>query len=1828
MIIGRRAHLPMFNFLCKRSAVARTKRHSQDNGQTFILESILTPSALLEIGEETPDLDAVELPIEQLDDLNLPETEASIPNIPLPQTVPEAELDELSFITLDNTTSAIDLSEIDFSDLDRSAGTTTTSFQSGVFTVGDFGQISVDFLFDGGAYKGELAIFSLEDLGEFDFSDTESTHDFIQIAAERALSDSEWGHILIADRTEGAKFSGLLGEQQDWNYGEYQGPKVFELNAGEDYGLMLVPNGRVKDVWGNPAIGGSRQPLFSMGTADPDDIFTSLQMVDLTGEGTKFTFEDLPVGGQSDLDYNDLIFQLKGATSELPSIEDAIGPEIEWIGDELVTEIIGYDSNVAPDSLQLGGEAFYTANEDIQVLGRVYDLDGFDDIARIDVQIRLEGGDWTDITPDDVTQFQIDAAGWATFNYSVVDDLDPGHYQLQTIAYDRAGAASDPVDHNFVVLSLPDSLPDSVKAAIERAIDLDSYDPETLAETTQWIVSVQTGHSPQALAAQVDADNLGSTFHIPNTYIWEFDPGSDPAVVAETLASLSAVEYAYPLVEIPWETQFAPNDSLFDDQWHLEKAHLPAAWDQSIVDAGQNLFRESSVVIGIVDDGIQHTHPDLQPNYRADLSRNFHEKEDGIYGSDPSPDSDNDDDNARSHGTSVAGVAAARGHNNETGIAGTAPTADIAGLRLPEDRSPDIVVADALSYLRNDIDIYNNSWKPNWYTPNSWEANLGNQVGQSIFALSAGANQGRDGLGNIYVFSGGNDGSRIGGLLQGNVNYNPLANSRYTIAVAAIDRHGVQATRSDQKIYSEPGAPLLVSAYSKGFSNGVEANAGIYTTNYLEADADPPDSDAGLPNGYTRNFGGTSPAAAMVSGVVALMLEANPTLTWRDVQHILVDTADRNDQDDDDWKKNGADYWVNHKYGFGAVNADNAVKEAATWKTVNPEVLITSGEKPVNQSISDGNTVEIPFEFTTDITLESLEVKVDIEHARRGDLDIVLVSPDGTESVLAANHQDLGDNYSNWLFTSMRHWGESSQGIWKLKITDKGENDMGGFWKAAKVNLYGTKPTVTLNVVDRDAKEGDNGAEFTVSRTGNTKHALDVFYTIDGSTAAVTADYSATGLDPSIQTGRIKIPVGKETASILITPADDSAAELTEYVYLALRENSAYEVGDAKRNFFYLWDNETPQIQVGLHDHRFNYASESGNEGYFRFRRLGDLAPELNVNYVIGGTAVLDTDYHAENLSGTAYFFPGQQEVGRTPTIVPIDDAVVDDGETVEVTVTAGAGYNIHSTAHTAILTIDDNDNKPTVKLEAIDSTASEFGDPGQFVISRTGDTMAPLTVNFSTLGAVKGVDYDLVSNGNPIGNSVTIPVGSENVTLELQPIDDNLAEPLETAYLRLARDSTYALSADPYEQSSVTIADNDAPKIEWLQQDGSAGYDRAHSIATDGQGNVYIAGSTSGDWDDLPGNNQGLHDAFWAKYDSDGNPVSGHQFGGSGHDTATSIAVDSDGTIYVLGLTDSFGSGRQDGFLAKYNSAGNPVWVSPLLLEDLPHFADAGYDVTAGKIAIDQDGIYLTGMAKGDLDTAAGENQHYGETDVFVARLDKGDGTLLGLGQFGTSAWDAVQDIAIDDVGDIYLAGYTRGDLSGTHQGETDVFVAKLKRSDLSVQWKQQLGTTAKDEAQSIAVDEHGSVYISGYTQGWLPGSTLGSNAGDADAFLARFNSDTGQRLWTQQLGTSTYDSATGVAVDQSGSIYVSGRTYSDLAGSHQGNADGWVIRYDSAGHRNLHWQLQPGTLAEDSVNDIAANSSGVYLAGITGGSFGDYDSDYDVANQGGEDVWLTRIA
>ncbi|WP_159783651.1 S8 family serine peptidase [Sodalinema gerasimenkoae] len=548
--------------------------------------------------------------------------------------------------------------------------------------------------------------------------------------------------------------------------------------------------------------------------------------------------------------------------------------------------------------------------------------------------------------------------------------------------------------------------------------------------------------------------------------------------------------------------QFGP---LFDQQWYIyndgQEGRTPRV-DLNLIDHDPNTsnvwddYTGEGVSISVVDTGIQATHENLIENYDFDPSGLTPPYD--LSEATPVPDPA-----GPAHGTAVAGIIS--GGQNGIGTTGVAFNSNITGFRFSDifDETGGIEANPANPLMRQAaFDISNNSWAPG----NPFVENFKTDP-ELEEALEVGITQGRDGLGTVFVWGAGNSREALGY----HANYNNLTNSRHTIAVAAIDGQGIAAP------YSSQGANLLVSAFGDG--DGDEIPGTIATTDFMEIEGynNPlnPENPDNTPNlNYTTSFDGTSAAAPMVSGVVGLMLEANPYLGHRDVQEILAYSARQNDPTHDDWQFNGAENWnggglhANHDYGFGLVDGHTAVRLAESWTLQNTWVDQPSQRTWVNEAslaessdaaveIPDGATISDSITLPEGLELQQTEIAVDVSHEAIEDLVITLTSPSGTESVLFDGSQletinlsidemgnpleapfaefrdnpqaftedpiaiELGERYQDGIdftFSSTFNWSETSEGEWTLTIED-GESGIGGTLNNWDLEVYGDEMT-------------------------------------------------------------------------------------------------------------------------------------------------------------------------------------------------------------------------------------------------------------------------------------------------------------------------------------------------------------------------------------------------------------------------------------------------------------------------------------------------------------------------------------------------------------------------------------------------------------------------------------------------------------------------------------------------------------------------------------------------------------------------------------------------
>lgn len=500
-------------------------------------------------------------------------------------------------------------------------------------------------------------------------------------------------------------------------------------------------------------------------------------------------------------------------------------------------------------------------------------------------------------------------------------------------------------------------------------------------------------------------------------------------------------------------------DPLFGAQWHLqntgqlgatpgEDAHVVPVWEQGFVGAGH--------LIAIVDDGLEIAHEDLAANVAPGLSFNY-----ANGSNDPTPPSlpfppPTSLDEIHGHGTSVGGVAAARGQNG-LGVSGAAPEARLVGYNFLGVGSPasEATLVDALTRNVAQVSVSNNSWGP------ALAGFLSPKSSAYLAAIQTGLASGRGGLGTIYMFAAGNSGSFCPGAVSpsdqtlfgyDNTNNSGLGQTMGVMYVAAVGSDGVVAD------YSTGGASVWISAHSQGNNGqaitttdrtGLEGYNPFFSGNYADLD-------------YTDTFNGTSAATPLASGVAALVLAARPSLSWRDLRVLLARTARQSDFGHPGWFANGAGHPFNHRYGFGLVDADAAVEAALGHQNL-PQLEQEAQTSSPFLAIPDANaagvsdTIAISGSGITEIEWVNVTFSA-ANHTYFADLRVVLESPAGTQCVLAWPHLLIdpddpctltapfsGMVYDDWVFATGACLDEGADGTWTLSVSDEAAGDVGTF---------------------------------------------------------------------------------------------------------------------------------------------------------------------------------------------------------------------------------------------------------------------------------------------------------------------------------------------------------------------------------------------------------------------------------------------------------------------------------------------------------------------------------------------------------------------------------------------------------------------------------------------------------------------------------------------------------------------------------------------------------------------------------------------------------------
>lgn len=482
-----------------------------------------------------------------------------------------------------------------------------------------------------------------------------------------------------------------------------------------------------------------------------------------------------------------------------------------------------------------------------------------------------------------------------------------------------------------------------------------------------------------------------------------------------------------------------PTDPKFPQQWYL---YNPSHGDLNVKEAWAQGFTGRGVVVTILDDGIEKDHPDLAKNYDPDASYDVNDR-------DPDPQPRYTQLNDNRHGTRCAGEVAAAANNGVCGV-GVAYNAKIGGVRMLDGEVTDVVEAQSLSLNSQHIHIYSASWGP--------EDDGKTVDGPAKLAKEAflqGVTEGRSGLGSIFVWASGN-----GGRERDSCNCDGYTNSIYTLSISSTTQYG------SVPWYSEACSSTLATTYSSGNLNEKQ----IVTTD--------------LRKKCTDSHTGTSASAPLAAGIIALALEANMNLTWRDMQHLVVRTSRPAHLITNDWRTNGVGRLVSHSYGYGLLDATAMVALAQNWTSMGPQhkcvINMLTEPRDIKNHLTFSRSVEACSgqpDFVS--SLEHVQARLTLSYNHRGNLAVHLISPLGTRStLLAPRPQDnSAEGFNDWAFMTTHSWDEDPRGEWTLEIENvAGLNDYGVLSQFTLI-LYGTGSSATDPSVSDYTRPSNNSCK-------------------------------------------------------------------------------------------------------------------------------------------------------------------------------------------------------------------------------------------------------------------------------------------------------------------------------------------------------------------------------------------------------------------------------------------------------------------------------------------------------------------------------------------------------------------------------------------------------------------------------------------------------------------------------------------------------------------------------------------------------------------------------
>ncbi|MDE0160647.1 MAG: S8 family serine peptidase [Acidimicrobiaceae bacterium] len=910
----------------------------------------------------------------------------------------------------------------------------------------------------------------------------------------------------------------------------------------------------------------------------------------------------------------------------------------------------------------------------------------------------------------------------------------------------------------------------------------------------------------------VPGDRTEPLGELPNAYLIRTVSDHETLQLADALAAESGVDSAVPNFytplargpeqqpnSYPGSTRGAQSrcrshkqypDALSGCLWHLDAGTAYRYYgrnpsiDINLGDVWATTMG-AGVTVALIDATWEAEHPDLRDN--VDTTRSHHWG--GHTGEDLTRESPY-------HGTAVAGVVAAR--DNSIGGRGVAPRATVVNYNYLDAQSTAHELT-ALTLNKATVAVYNMSYGFGdvariMRRGEGWRR-----------AVEEGLREGFGGKGSSYVKAAGNGAGRPGGDWATLEEEN---NHRGVIAVCAVNIYGVSTA------YSEDGPSLWICAPSND-SRG--ASPGILTT-------------IGKTD-YTDRFGGTSAAAPIVSGVIALMRSANADLTWRDVKIILANTAQQNDATHTGWvtgaNKYGSStekYSFNYEYGFGTVDAAAAVQAASNW-TLLPAELSTEVSSSTAVSLPrNGHEIELTADVTTDIDfVEHVTIAIEADIYDMRDYRWTLVSPSGTESLLSPQHVGSGcvDTGCSWTgtmhFGSSKHLGEAGSGAWKIKVR-RHMPDLtvcdNGYWfynslcrdlrkydqqiESFKLVVFGHKTESGQAVrLAADPLSVTEGGEVSLDvRVDGAAPTTDLvlplrFTDIDTTPpGAAGADYAALA--------SITIPAGATSATANLATTQDTVYEGDETftvglgampsgfkrdgvpVTVTIADDDPLPVVTLKSSSATVTEGDSVSITAGL--------SNPSAEAVTLDVGAAPVAPAVAGDGALSATTALTIEAGATDSTGTVTFAASDDDLYQLSTAT---------AKKFTISATAGGGRGVADPASITV-TIDDDESKPEVTIAA--GAGVTEGSDATFTLTATPKPAGDLAVNVAV--TVSG-DYGVAAGAR----TVTIPT-SGTATLTLATTGDLVDEPDGSITVTIGAGADYTPSSTA--TATVDVADDD----------------------------------------------------------------------------------------------------------------------------------------------------------------------------------------------------------------------------------------------------------------------------------------------------------------------------------------------------------------------------------------------------------------------------------